>query len=143
MLSKKLSKMSSATRREFELARAERREKRIEARASASSRGYDADWRRFRETFISSWRSYGAPCALCGRPIVDAPDSSLEVDHIETIRERPDLRLTPANCRVLHKACHSRRTAQYEADKRRGFGVEAQVDGTPSDPAHPWNAPRG
>ncbi|WP_238996817.1 HNH endonuclease [Entomobacter blattae] len=33
-----------------------------------------------------------------------------EVDHIQTVRNRPDLRLDPRNLRALCKSCHSART---------------------------------
>jgi 5-methylcytosine-specific restriction endonuclease McrA len=111
-------------------------------RASARTRGYDTKWQKFRLNFILEWISYGAPCAICKKSLDPIDKSLLEVDHIIPLSERPDLRLQPDNCRVLHKRCHTRRTSQYELDKKRGFSTEASTDGNPGDPAHPWNEKR-
>jgi 5-methylcytosine-specific restriction protein A len=42
------------------------------------------------------------------------------VDHIRTIRDRPDLRLDHANLRSLCKPCHDARTAREVNASRRG-----------------------
>lgn len=71
-------------------------------RGSAAARGYDAAWKRCRRLFLAAnpWcEAHGAPCV------------ALEVDHKESIAERPDLRLSWSNLRGLCKSAHSRRTA--------------------------------
>ena len=131
-------KYKRARRKDLRAGRQERREK----RASAAARGYDNDWERFRLRFLRHWISIGWPCALCGGPLDPVDLGSLDVDHVIPIRERPDLRLEPQNCRALHHACHSLRTNQYEADEARGFSTEASSNGNPPDPNHPWNEVR-
>ena len=116
-------------------------EKRTE-RASAKRRGYDHEWRKFRLNFARHWISYGKPCDICGHPLDPIDLSLLDVDHVIPIRERPDLRFEPRNCRVLHRSCHSRRTSQYEVDAARGYSTAASSNGNPQDPRHPWNEVR-
>lgn len=82
----------------------------------------------------------GYTCAICREPLTFLDE--VDVDHIVPIRVRPDLWNEPKNCRCLHKACHSRRTGQYEADQARGFSVETDENGNPHDPNHPWNEVR-
>ena len=48
-------------------------------------------------------------CCGCG-------GKATEVDHIVSIKDRPDLRLVWSNLRAMTKSCHSRRTA-----KEQGF----------------------
>jgi 5-methylcytosine-specific restriction protein A len=75
-------------------------------RPSAAQRGYDADWRRCRALFIKANPVCCTPG--CGQP-------SVEADHILSVRERPDLRLSWSNLRPLCTSCHSRRTASEQA----------------------------
>lgn len=91
-------------------------------------RGYDEDWLRLRKRFIVAHPK----CCECGKP-------AQAVDHIKTVRERPDLRLVWDNLRSMCFSCHNRRTAydQVHAERRRLRAANA--DGTPSDPNHPWN----
>ena len=69
-------------------------------------------------------------CQMCGVRCLgkkkDLP--SPQVDHIETIRDRWDLRLTPSNLRVLCKPCHSKHTILGEIGKRK---PEIGIDGYP------------
>lgn len=95
------------------------------ARPSRTRRGYDEAWQRLRARFLRQH-----PLCACGAP-------STDVDHIQTIRARPDLRLTWSNLRALCHACHSRRTALDQSGWKRGFG--ATDDGSPAEPGHPWN----
>lgn len=77
--------------------------RRVEARPTAAARGYcSAAWRRLRKRVIAR---DGGICQLCGQPIVGEPG---DVDHIV-----PKPLGTDAldNLRLLHHACHSRRTA--------------------------------
>jgi 5-methylcytosine-specific restriction enzyme A len=72
------------------------------SRPGSRLRGYDQHWKRLRALFLRA----NPTCQVigCGR-------SANEVDHIETVDDRPDLRLTWSNLRALCKPCHSRRTA--------------------------------
>jgi 5-methylcytosine-specific restriction protein A len=69
-------------------------------RGTSAERGYDADWRALRKLFIAA----NPMCVLCGAP-------AKHVDHVLTIKQRPDLRLDPKNLRSLCHPCHSRHTA--------------------------------
>lgn len=77
------------------------------SRPSATARGYDADWRALRARFLAAHPR----CAVC-----DAP--AAEVDHVETVAERPDLRLAWSNLRAMCRPCHSRRTAREQGFAR-------------------------
>lgn len=101
----------------------ERRQLVDRRRPSAVQRGYDAAWCRVRDEVIAE---RGLRCEACHRLGVlrkrDATRSMpvLEVDHIVSVAERPDLRLEPSNLRVLCRPCHSRRTARDQGFARRG-----------------------
>jgi 5-methylcytosine-specific restriction endonuclease McrA len=73
-------------------------------RGTSTQRGYDAEWRRFRERIIAAH-------PYCSTPGCGSTDR-LNVDHIETVREAPDRRLDPTNVRVLCHSCHSARTSR-------------------------------
>lgn len=78
-------------------------------RGSASSRGYDADWRRLRGAFLLK-HPLCLFCEEAGR-VVEAN----VVDHVEGFTDRPELRLDWSNLRPLCKECHDRRTARDQA----------------------------
>lgn len=67
----------------------------------------------------------------CGR-------KAQHVDHIQTVAERPDLRLNSGNLQSLCHAHHNRLTRAYDAGRLDGACDEA---GNPIDPNHPWNQP--
>jgi 5-methylcytosine-specific restriction endonuclease McrA len=80
-------------------------------RPSAAERGYDAAWRACRRRFIEK---HPECCADgCGRP-------TEEVDHIQSVRERPDLRLAWSNLRPYCRHHHSQRTALDQGFARGG-----------------------
>ena len=74
----------------------------------AASAIYDRHHRRLREAFFgrNPW------CADCLARGQHTP--ATELHHLQRVRERPDLRLDPDNCRALCEACHSARTARGE-----------------------------
>lgn len=73
-----------------------------ERRGSASARGYDNRWEKFREWFL---RRPGNQ--ICHRCLERGEITKAElVHHIEPVRERPDLRLVESNCIPLCRACH-------------------------------------
>jgi 5-methylcytosine-specific restriction protein A len=81
-------------------------------RGSASSRGYNVAWRRLRLVVLAE-----APlCCFCqerGRVV-----PATEVDHIQPVSLRPDLRLVRENLRATCRPCHSALTAS--GIQRRG-----------------------
>lgn len=82
------------------------------ARGNASDRGYDADWRRVRSQHLTE--NPRCTSAGCGAPAV-------EVDHVISVRDRPDLRLDRGNLRSMCKSHHSSRTiADQGANKDKG-----------------------
>jgi hypothetical protein len=80
-------------------------------RPQAHERGYDWAWRRCRKLFVAK---HPTCCvAGCGAP-------TQEVDHIQSVAERPDLRLSWSNLRPLCLRHHSQRTALEQGFARRG-----------------------
>jgi 5-methylcytosine-specific restriction endonuclease McrA len=71
-------------------------------RPGGTARGYGYAWQGLRQTFLMN----NPTCSVrgCYEPATD-------VDHITSVRERPDLRLQWWNLRSLCHAHHSRRTA--------------------------------
>lgn len=90
-------------------------------RPKAGERGYDADWRAVR-------RQYLAAHPQCSHEGCTAPAS--EVDHIQSVTARPDLRLSWSNLRGLCKHHHSQRTAR---DQSFGMSAEARARTWPID----------
>jgi 5-methylcytosine-specific restriction protein A len=82
-------------------------------RGTSSERGYDARWRRERAAFIV--RQFAAGhllCPTCGRPFYNASD--VEVDHKIPHRGNAQLFWDQSNWQMLHKPCHSAKTARGE-----------------------------
>ena len=82
---------------------------RDQARGSAASRGYDASWQKLRRDFLKQH----PVCCRCG-------GEATEADHITSVRDRPDLRLSWANLRPMCKPCHSQRTSLEQVSRTRG-----------------------
>jgi hypothetical protein len=89
----------------------ERRAQLDEQRPSSTERGYDATWRKLRLVFIRQHPVCSTP--RCG-------DMTTDVDHVQSVEERPDLRLEWSNLRAYCHACHSRRTALEQGFARPG-----------------------
>lgn len=91
-------------------------------RPGARGRGYDADWQALRDEIVVE---RGCICEApgCGRLVslrkrdASAAVPCAHVDHIVSVRERPDLRLDRSNLRLLCEPCHNARTARDQ-----GFG---------------------
>lgn len=79
-------------------------------RGSADSRGYDAEWRKFRARIIKAH-------PFCGEPGCGSTDR-LNVDHIVTVRDAPHRRLDPTNVQVLCHKHHSARTSREHSWNR-------------------------
>jgi 5-methylcytosine-specific restriction enzyme A len=83
-------------------------------RPSSTERGYDQAWRKVRARFLER----NPICAALG-----CTELATEVDHIYSIRERPELRLAEFNLRPSCKRHHSERTAREQGFARVG-GVQ-------------------
>jgi len=75
---------------------------------SAARRGYDADWRRLRASFLREWLATKGPfCGLCGGMLRNS--ASAHVDHVQPFVGVADpRRLARDNLRVLCPTCNSR-----------------------------------
>lgn len=79
------------------------------ARRADPARIYATErWRTFRRWFL-------ARHPLC----VDCGGLADTVDHLETVRARPDLAFVEDNCRPRCASCHSRRTSREHSWNRR------------------------
>lgn len=81
-------------------------------RLSHSKRGYDRAHEKWRIRILLR----DPICVICNRI------RSEHADHIQTIRERPDLKLDLQNGRGVCAPCHSRLTVQYDG----GFGRQVK-----------------
>jgi 5-methylcytosine-specific restriction enzyme A len=88
-------------------------------RGSSADRGYDAAWRRCRALYLAAHPL--CECEDCGAGVKRVTPAEV-VDHIRTVAEAPELRLSWSNLRAMAKACHDRRTARDQgfARGRRG-----------------------
>lgn len=93
---------------------AQRRAEEDRRRGNAAKRGYDHEWRKLRDAYISA--NPLCECESCRAGELRVMPAQV-VDHIESIAERPDLRLSWNNLRAMSKRCHDAHTA-----KTRGFG---------------------
>jgi 5-methylcytosine-specific restriction protein A len=87
-------------------------------------------WRKLRRLKLKS----DPLCALCPP---DCRRPATEVDHIASVRERPDLTWTWGNLQSLCHECHCRKTAA----EKNGVAVVmpgCDVTGMPTDPRHWW-----
>lgn len=76
------------------------------------------EWKslRLQRLRMDKWR-----CQFCGCLCLGAKKGmpAAAVDHIEPIKERPDLKLTLSNTRCLCKPCHDRHTRHSETAKTK------------------------
>ncbi|MBS7741479.1 HNH endonuclease signature motif containing protein [Chelatococcus sp. HY11] len=75
-------------------------------RPNARQRGYDGEWQAVRALFLAAH-------PMCCQPGCTA--RATEVDHVISVRQRPDLRLSWSNLRPFCKPHHSARTAREQA----------------------------
>jgi 5-methylcytosine-specific restriction protein A len=78
-------------------------------RGTASSRGYDSEWRRLRLQALIRDKHICQHCLAAGRAT-----SADEVHHILKIATHPHLRLVLTNLISLCKRCHAKLTANGE-----------------------------
>lgn len=81
-------------------------------RGTTTERGYDAVWERVRADHLRR----EPLCREC-RPTRSVP--ATQVDHIVTIRLRPDLRLVDSNLQSLCATHHSRKTRREQQEQAR------------------------
>jgi 5-methylcytosine-specific restriction endonuclease McrA len=72
-------------------------------RPSAATRGYSRDWTKLRDRYIAEHPD----CASCG-------EKAVVVDHVQSIREHPELRLDVRNLRSLCFQCHHEKSMRFE-----------------------------
>ena len=80
-----------------------------QTRPGGWQRGYDQTWARLRDQLVTLW-------PLCCVP--GCSDPTAEIDHVVSVRERPDLRLVISNLRPMCKHHHSQRTAREQGFAR-------------------------
>ena len=73
---------------------------------------YDQRWRNLRRAFLAA----NPLCLFCLNE--DRVEPATQVDHIQSVAERPELRLTWSNLRGLCATHHSRRTATEQRGSR-------------------------
>lgn len=89
--------------------KAVKRKQHDQQRGTSAQRGYDAAWKRCRRLYLEQHPNCSTPG--CGEAATDP-------DHIISIAERPDLRLSWSNLRPYCHSCHSRRTARDQGFAR-------------------------
>ena len=90
-------------------------------RGSAHARGYDRAWESVRSVHLQ-----GEPlCRFCSEQGIVA--AATVVDHIETIVDRPDLRLVDSNLRSLCEPCHNAHTARQVAAGHRSAAARGDA----------------
>ena len=89
-----------------------KRKREDEQRGSSSARGYDRAWRELRKTFLRMHPVCECEDCEAGKKRLLAAEV---VDHIESIKDRPELRLVWSNLRAMSKRCHDARTARDQA----------------------------
>ena len=89
------------------------------ARGSASQRGYDAEWRRFRAEFLQRHPT----CCIEGCSLL-----ATDIDHIIGLHDG-GLRFDPGNCRPMCHRCHSQRTARDQVPRGGKGGAKPLARG--------------
>jgi 5-methylcytosine-specific restriction protein A len=74
---------------------------------SSNQHGYDYDWQQLRKQFLIEHPLCECDQCAAGRLRVTMANV---VNHIEDIRDRPDLRLEWSNLQAMNKRCHDRHT---------------------------------
>lgn len=94
---------------------AEHAAKQERARGTTKQRGYAEGWPRVRAAVL---RRDNYECKIqthCGTGVGrEFGDPATEVDHIQTIADRPELRLAMSNLRAACKPCNAARGNRYE-----------------------------
>ena len=99
------------------------------AAGSSAARGYGQDWRDVRAAVLDE----EPLCRFCAEKglVVAATD----VDHIQPLLLRPDLRLVRSNLRPLCKSCHQGITRAFNMSRAKAGGSSTQgIGGARSRP---------
>lgn len=95
------------------------------------------DWHRIRTKVL--FRDHFR-CVFCRKDVKEK--GKARVDHIETLKSRPDLGLEMSNLRTLCTSCdamrHREKAAHFHGGKIKDI-TETGPDGMPVDPNHAWN----
>ena len=83
-----------------------------DTRQSAHRRGYDENWKRLRDAKLRRK-------PICEPQYKCEGDPAVEVDHIKTIADHPELRLTTANLQSICRVCHQYKTKVLDRGKKR------------------------
>ena len=86
-----------------------------------------AQWQRVRRMVLHSQPL----CAACAELGYSTPSDV--VDHIQPVRDRPDLAFTLDNLRGLCKLCHD---SAKKREEMRGHEIGSKRDGSPMDAKH-------
>lgn len=70
------------------------------------------EWKALREQVLERDHYECQWCKAEGR-VTTGNDMTLEIDHIKTLEERPDLALEPDNLRTLCRDCHNKRHGRF------------------------------
>lgn len=101
----------------------ERKRDHDQQRGTSAERGYDAVWRRLRVMFLNA----NPLCVFHQRKRETV--AATVVDHIQSVRDRPDLRLEWSNLQSLCKPCHDRLRQQEQNAERRQGGPGLRCEG--------------
>jgi len=100
------------------------------SRGSSTDRGYNARWRKARETYLKAHPLCAMHLKL-GRYV-----AATVVDHIVPHRGDSKLFWDRDNWQALCKLCHD---AHKQREEKSGRVVGCDLSGLPTDPAHHWN----
>ena len=106
---------------------AERKAAHDTTRPTARARGYDGEWEKLRGGYL-------ARNPTCTHPGCTA--KATDVDHVQSVRDRPDLRLSWSNLRAYCHAHHSSRTARDQ-----GFAKPKRMTAAQASAAIGWQRP--
>lgn len=101
-----------------------------QAAGSSSARGYGSAWQRLRRAVLAAEPNCRTHAAR-GQTV-----PATEVDHIQPVALRPDLRLERSNLQPLCRACHQAITKAFNTGRRAAAasqgdrGVRFRADGT-------------
>ena len=89
----------------------------------------DPRWRRLRAEVLARAHYRCQRCSVRAK--------RLDVDHVIPIVDAPELAFARSNLVALCQGCHRVADARRQADKQRGYSLDAGADGWPVDPRHP------
>ena len=88
------------------------------------------EWKALRRQVVKGWKARGLPCSYCGQPIDWAQRWAAIVDHVEPLRKAPALALEESNLVCMHYACHNKKTAWQDLNKKPEVNAEGYPVGS-------------